>query len=73
MTLSGTFDLSLQNAKNDATSATTMAKNGMASSRIQFAGTEDLGGGMTANFLCDTDLTPNAGSAYTAGASGGSG
>ncbi len=69
MTLSGTFDLSLQNAKNDATSATTMAKNGMASSRIQFAGTEDLGGGMTANFICDTDLSPNAGAAYTAGAS----
>jgi len=70
VTLSGTFDLSVQNAKNDATSATTMAKNGMASSRIQFAGTEDLGGGMTANFLCDTDLTPNAGAAYTSGSSG---
>jgi predicted porin len=70
VTLSGTFDLSLQNAKNDATSATTMAKNGMASSRIQFAGTEDLGGGMTANFLCDTTLTPDAGAGYTAGAAG---
>lgn len=41
-----------------------MAKNGMASSRIQFAGTEDLGGGMKANFTCDTTLTPNAGVGY---------
>jgi len=64
--LSGTFDLSVQNAKNDAGSATTMAKNGMASSRIQFAGTEDLGGGMKANFTCDTTLSPNAGVAYAA-------
>ncbi|WP_090043741.1 porin [Limnohabitans sp. 2KL-27] len=62
--LSGTFDLSVQNAKNDVGSATSMSKNGMASSRIQFAGTEDLGGGMKANFTCDTTLTPNAGVAY---------
>jgi len=66
VTLSGTFDLSVQNAKNDAGTATTMAKNGMASSRIQFAGTEDLGGGMKANFTCDTTLSPNAGVAYAA-------
>jgi len=65
VTLSGTFDLSVQNAKNDVTSATTMAKNGMASSRIQFAGTEDMGQGMKANFICDTTLTPNAGLGYT--------
>jgi predicted porin len=64
VTLSGTFDLNAQNAKNDATSVTSMSKNGMASSRIQFAGTEDLGGGMTANFTCDTDLTPAAGLGY---------
>ncbi len=69
VTLSGTFDLSVQNAKNDVTSATTMAKNGMASSRIQFAGTEDMGKGMKANFICDTTLTPNAGLGYTSGAS----
>jgi len=42
-----------------------MAKNGMASSRIQFAGTEDMGQGMKANFICDTTLTPNAGLGYT--------
>jgi len=64
VTLSGTFDLSLQNAKNDATSATTMLKNGMASSRIQFAGTEDMGQGMKANFTCDTDLSPAGGLGY---------
>jgi len=64
VTLSGTFDLSVQNAKNDVASVATMAKNGVASSRIQFAGTEDLGGGMKANFICDTTLTPNAGVAY---------
>jgi len=64
VTLSGTFDHSLQNAKNDTTSVTSIAKNGMASSRIQFAGSEDLGGGMTANFTCDTDLTPTAGLGY---------
>jgi len=64
VTLSGTFDLSAQNAKNDVTSVTSMAKNGVASSRIQFAGTEDLGGGMTANFTCDTSLSPNAGLGY---------
>jgi len=38
----------------------------MASSRIQFAGTEDLGGGMNANFTCDTTLSPNSGVAYAA-------
>jgi len=70
VTLSGTFDLSVQNAKNDATSVQSMAKNGMASSRIQFAGTEDMGQGMKANFICDTTLTPNAGLGYTAGATG---
>ena len=64
VTLSGTFDLSVQNAKNDVATATTVAKNGMASSRVQLAGTEDLGGGMTANFICDTTLSPNAGVAY---------
>jgi len=68
VTLSGTFDLSVQNSKNDATSATTMAKNGMASSRIQFSGTEDMGQGLKANFICDTTLTPNAGVGYTTGA-----
>jgi len=71
VTLSGTFDLSVQSAKNGFTSATTMAKNGMASSRVQFAGTEDMGQGMKANFTCDTDLSPNAGQAYTTGTSGG--
>jgi len=72
VTLSGTFDHSLQSAKNGTTTVTSIAKNGMASSRIQFAGTEDLGGGMTANFTCDTDLTPTAGLGYatTAIASG---
>jgi predicted porin len=64
VTLSGTFDLSTQSAKNDVATATTIAKNGMASSRIQFAGTEDLGGGMKANFTCDTTLSPNAGVGY---------
>jgi predicted porin len=64
VTLSGTFDLSLQSAKNDVATTNTIAKNGMASSRIQFAGTEDLGGGMTANFTCDTTLSPNAGVGY---------
>ena len=64
VTLSGTFDLSVQNAKNDVDTATTVAKNGMASSRVQLAGTEDLGGGMNANFTCDTTLSPNAGVAY---------
>lgn len=72
VSLSGTFDLSVQSAKNDLATVNSMAKNGMASSRIQFAGTEDLGGGMTANFTCDTDLTPSAGAGYatTAIASG---
>lgn len=64
VTLSGTFDLSVQNAKNDVATATSVAKNGMASSRVQLAGTEDLGGGMNANFTCDTTLSPNAGVAY---------
>jgi len=64
VTLSGTFDLSVQNAKNDTATANTMAKNGMASSRVQFAGTEDMGQGMKANFTCDTTLTPDAGVAY---------
>jgi len=73
VTLSGTFDLSVQNAKTNLTSATTMATNCMASSRIQFAGTEDLGGGMSANFICDTDLTPSAGLGYSSGTSGGGG
>jgi len=68
VTLSGTLDLNIQNAKNDATSQTIMNKNGVASSRIQFAGTEDLGGGMTANFTCDTDLSPQAGLGYNTNA-----
>lgn len=66
VTLSGTFDLSVQSAKNDVATVNTIAKNGMASSRIQFAGTEDLGGGMNANFTCDTTLSPNAGVGYAA-------
>ena len=56
--------MSLQNAKNDATSATTMLKNGQGSSRVLFAGVEDMGKGLKADFACETSLTPNAGVAY---------
>ena len=73
VTIYGVLDVGYINQKSDGsgTSPTTKANNSIIgqsaeqSSRLGFKGTEDLGGGSSAFFTVETDLTPNNAAAST--------
>jgi predicted porin len=59
--IKGTFDPSFQNqvttyGNNNVRSTTGLANNVQGTSQVTFFGTEDLGGGMKANFLLENDF-----------------
>jgi len=69
VTISGRLDLGMSNLKTTnslgvTTSSTTRTdltgnQSGRTTSRLTFAGTEDLGGGLRANFNIETGLNPS--------------
>ncbi len=57
VTIYGIADLSYQSVDNDAgATGSQMARNALTSSRLGFRGTEDLGGGLNANFQLEAAL-----------------
>lgn len=67
--LYGLVDLSIENVKVDGASGLTRVSNGNnASSRLGFKGTEDLGGGLKANFVLESAVGADVGSAGSAAA-----
>ena len=74
VTVYGIIDAGIQSYDNGTSSLTRAANNALASSRLGFRGTEDLGGGLKANFQLEAALIPNDGvmgngTTSTAGAS----
>jgi predicted porin len=69
VTIYGIADVSWQSVDNDAgQEAGTLVRNALASSRLGFRGTEDLGGGLKANFLLEAALNlPNGQTGTTQG------
>ncbi len=63
VTLFGVVDLNLRYVDNDGVTQYQMAQDGLASSRLGFRGTEDLGGGLNASFWIEGALNPNTGTA----------
>jgi len=63
VTVFGMVDLSVNQYKNGSTKSTTMDNNQLNSNRLGFRGTEDLGGGLAANFWIETKLASDAGTA----------
>jgi len=61
VTLYGLIDMSIANVKQGGQSLTSMANEGQASNRLGFRGVEDLGGGMSATFVLEGGLSPDAG------------
>jgi predicted porin len=69
VTLFGVVDMSVRNVTNGKTgSETTLAQDGIASSRLGFRGVEDLGGGMRAGFWLEAGVNPDVGGTNTAAA-----
>ena len=62
VTLFGVVDASVETVKGNST-LTRVASDNLASSRIGFKGTEDLGGGLKANFFLDASLKTDTGAA----------
>ena len=61
VTLFGVVDANLRSVKNGATSVKSMSQDGIASSRLGFRGTEDLGGGLRAGFWLEGAIAPDTG------------
>ena len=73
MTLSGLIDAGYQSNDYKGQKVNGVANNGSATSTIQLSGTEDLGGGLKANFKLNSDFNPtttkgNTGSGATTAA-----
>ena len=63
----GVIDTTVQSFKADSASAVTRSQDNIyATSRIGFRGTEDLGGGLKANFQLEGRVRPSAGTAGSA-------
>lgn len=62
VTLFGVVDASVESVKGDNT-VTRVSSDNLASSRIGFKGTEDLGGGLKANFFLDASVKTDTGAA----------
>ena len=62
VTLFGVVDVNARSVKNDgAGTRKTLSTDGINSSRLGFRGTEDLGGGLSANFWLEGGLQPDDG------------
>ncbi len=61
VTLYGVLDASLESVKGDKT-VTRVSSDNLSSSRLGFKGTEDIGGGLKANFVLETNVKPDTGS-----------
>jgi len=62
VTVYGVIDAGFQNHNNGTESYSRAADNTLATSRLGFRGSEDLGGGLKANFQIEGQLNPNTGS-----------
>ncbi|HEX5354944.1 MAG TPA: porin [Aquabacterium sp.] len=60
VTLYGVVDASLESVKGDKT-VTRVSSDNLSSSRLGFKGTEDIGGGLKANFVLETNVKPDTG------------
>ncbi len=63
VTLFGIVDLSVNSAKNGATSLKQLSSDQLNSNRLGFRGVEDLGGGMRAGFHIEGAMSPDNGTA----------
>jgi len=63
VTIWGIVDASVGSVKANGKTATGMSTSGLSSNQIGFRGTEDLGGGLKANFWLEGALTPDNGTA----------
>jgi predicted porin len=63
VTLFGGADLGYRNVTTGANKFSGMSQDGIYSSRLGFMGTEDLGGGMKANFHFEGGMNPDVGTA----------
>lgn len=61
VTLWGIVDLNYRSVSQGGKSVASMSQDGIASSRLGFRGTEDLGGGMKASFWLEGALQPDVG------------
>lgn len=62
VTVYGVIDTGFQNHDNGTESYSRAADNSLATSRLGFRGSEDLGGGLKATFALEGQLNPSAGS-----------
>jgi len=60
VTLYGVVDASLESVKGDDT-VTRVSSDNLASSRLGFKGTEDLGNGLKANFVLESNMKMDTG------------
>jgi predicted porin len=68
VTLSGTLDVGVRYTKNDGRDRfLSMENSGNASSQLVFSGKEDLGGGLYAGFVLNSQLVPSSGNAGLGG------
>ena len=63
VTIWGIVDASVGSVKANGKTATGMSTSGLSSNQLGFRGTEDLGGGLKANFWLEGALTPDNGTA----------
>jgi GBP family porin len=68
VTISGILDSGLQRTRTFDGQYTNRVANGFKSSRLRFGGTEDLGGGLRANFLLEEGLNVDSGTVSSFGA-----
>lgn len=61
VTLFGVVDMNVRQVKNGSNDMKSLSTNGLATSRLGFRGTEDLGGGMKAQFWLEGQLDPDTG------------
>jgi predicted porin len=64
VTVYGVVDVNItssENGSNPAQASTALGDNGLANSRLGFRGTEDLGGGLKAEFQLEANMTPTTG------------
>lgn len=65
VTIYGVMDVAVSHASGDVSSWTAVTSGRLMSSRIGFRGTEDLGGGLAANFVLEADVLADTGTGVT--------